>query len=137
MRRPPIRLVLAEVADDPAAAALELGIEKASAKPRKTLISKLERIIRTNTRPGPNATALEQALVALAVGPEHAALVAGCRSLAAQVDQEGFNDKAWREYRLLLKQLMEVTAGGGADDPFETALAEMRATMGDTTNAGS
>ena len=78
-----------------------------------------------------NRNALDQALEALAVGPEHAALVELCRSLADVVDSQGeFDDRAWREYRQSLKVLMEATARGGSDG-FDKFLASLRTPVSD------
>lgn len=125
-----IKQVLADVAGDPGAAAAHLLVERSEKRARKTLLKALERIVMSEVRLGPNGLALEHAIQALAVGPEHAALVAACRSLAAQVDGTGFDDHAWREYRLSLKALMEATADGGSD-AFAEWIAGMRTEMGD------
>lgn len=82
---------------------------------------------------GPNRDALEGALEALAVGPEHAPLVEAARTLASVVDGD-FDDKAWREYRLMLSILMGATAHNGSD-AFSEWLAEMRTTVRDPENS--
>jgi len=70
-----------------------------------------------NVKHGPNRQGLERSLEALAVGPQHDALVEAARALADVVDTTGeFDDKMWREYRLVLALLMEATADDGADD---------------------
>lgn len=83
---------------------------------------------------GRNRDALEGALEALAVGPEHAPLVEAARTLADQVDGPDFDDKAWREYRLMLGNLMEATAHNGSD-AFAEWLTEMRTAVGDPADA--
>jgi len=82
---------------------------------------------------GSNRAGLERTIAALATGLEHSALVEACRSLADRVDliegMGGFDDKAWREYRLALTGLME--ASSGDDSGLDREIAELRsASMG-------
>lgn len=79
----------------------------------------------------PQRMALERSLTAMATGPEHAALVELCRSLADTVDAAGyFDDKLWREYRMALRSLMERATGGSADD-FDAEFDALRTSVGD------
>jgi hypothetical protein len=58
--------------------------------------------------------AFDESMTALATGPEHAALVAACRRLAAIIDGlDEFDAAVWREYRLMLSELMTATSGEG------------------------
>lgn len=79
--------------------------------------------------PGPNRQAFEEAIRAMATGPEHSAEIQACRHLADRVDEViargGFDDKAWREYRLALRSLREAVADGDTD-PVEEALNRLR-----------
>ena len=79
---------------------------------------------------GLNRDALEGSLEALAIGPEHGALVEACRSLADVVDGPKLNVNAWREYRLSLDTLLKATAHSGSD-AFQNWLDQMRAPVGD------
>jgi len=87
------------------------------------------RLADSGPAPGPNRQALEVAIRALATGPEHAAEVQACRHLADQVDEVlargGFDEKAWREYRLALKSLREAVADGDSD-PIQEAIERLR-----------
>jgi hypothetical protein len=62
--------------------------------------------------------------------PEHAALVAAARSLAAAVDADPGSDRLWREYRAVLASLLEVAPDdddGGASafgDAVRTPLVD-------------
>jgi len=76
--------------------------------------------------------AVEMMVEALATGPEHAALIEACRALARTVDESGFDDRLWREYRLALKALMDGASGGSDDgDAFDEEFKRMRAAVGD------
>jgi hypothetical protein len=64
-----------------------------------------------------NLEAIEETLRALpALGAENAALVAGLRSLAGQLDVAPDSPGLWAEYRRMLELLREVAAGGSDDD---------------------
>ena len=75
-------------------------------------------------------------VAALPTGPEHAALIAACQTLADQLDAaEAFDDKLWREYRLALKALMERAAGGTEDDDFDAEFDSLRTEVGNTAES--
>lgn len=84
---------------------------------------------------GRNRLALEKQLSALGhdrVVPAIEALVEASRSLADLIDADPlFDDKAWREYRLMLGMLTEATNDDGTDDTFARLLAEMSTAVGD------
>lgn len=84
---------------------------------------------------GANRAALERQVEAMATGPEHAALVEGLRSLADVVDH-GFDEKAWREYRLMLTELREACAGDDTD-ALQGLFDKLRAPVSDSEDAGA
>jgi hypothetical protein len=66
-----------------------------------------------------NLAAIEKTLQALPVlGPEHAALEAALKTLAAELDAKPDSPGLWSEYRRMLELLQEVVAGGADDDFF-------------------
>lgn len=76
----------------------------------------------------------------MATGPEHRALVQSARSLAAVVDRheanDHFDDRVWREYRLALRRLDEVTADdAGGSDSLDELAARLRASVSDSEDA--
>lgn len=91
---------------------------------------------------GRQRRALEQQVEAMATGREHRALVEACRAIADRIDElearGGFPDKAWREYRLALKELREaVTDDGSSSDSIEEWITASRGEVRDTENAGT
>lgn len=80
--------------------------------------------------PKVNQTALAKALKELEPGAGMAAVVAACRTLAEGVDEHPLAVDLWREYRLMLKMLVESTVGE-ADAGLADALAAVRASVSD------
>lgn len=74
---------------------------------------------------------LEATLEALGgrVLPEHAALVAAARGLAAACEVDPGKAALWAEYRGAIRDLMEATADGGVDE-LEALFAELDARAG-------
>lgn len=90
--------------------------------------------------PGPNRLAVDELVEALPPDSKVAAVmpfIEAVRTLAEIVDSHlpGFDDKAWREYRLALRALREETSDGGSDQ-FDI-VTELRASLGDSENANS
>jgi len=65
---------------------------------------------------------LKRALEAMDLGPEHAALVAYCEGMAAQLDHDPTNGALWREYRPALVLLMSL---GETESDGQAALVEL------------
>lgn len=108
-----------------------LGHEIPADTPRARIIA----LIESGPPQGPNRKALEIQVEAMATGREHRALIEACRSLADRVDRaRGFDDKAWREYRLALKELREAVVDGGTDPDGDIA-GELRDAFRNPTNA--
>lgn len=77
---------------------------------------------------------LEATIAALDLAPEHEALMAYCRGLAAVVDAHPDRASLWREYRPALELL--VGAGERAEDDGQAALLHLVSTpVGDAKEA--
>lgn len=89
----------------------------------------------TRRKRGGHRVAVDQMVEALATGPQHAALVEACRSLADAVDAvTEFDDRLWREYRFTLRALLERASGGSHNDDFDAEFESLRTEVGNSAD---
>lgn len=63
-------------------------------------------------------------------------LVVGLRRLAQMLDEDPRNDRLWREFRGVLKDIREVVGDGGPSD-LDVLIDGLRASVGDDQNPQS
>jgi hypothetical protein len=73
-----------------------------------------------------NASAIDVTIAALELGSEYEALIVACRSMARAMDRSPDNAALWREYRLMLVELVGLAAEEPLDDDVAAFLASLR-----------